>query len=641
MQHKFIVGAFAAALLLSGCATAPNQAHVEEQILPPPPPPPPDLAPMTDAVRALYGEWRLLKGPEGAPEDRLTIWSPAFAWGSGCNFSQGMLRDEGDGRFLVSQGSGGISERCRTVRPLAPFEGGEVRIALLNSDKMRIERGSENWTFGKVDVAASIPGENFVRGEWLLADENGRPLRGRDLTLVHFTASEYSVETPDCRFWANGWIPERDNIVRPGGNIVSQKPDCNARTLGDRLAMLGEGARFIADPVETRLTVMIGRTIAVLVPAARYPELAREAAAVPPAMWPQELANAFAKMPQEQRDVAALRAIGLGGEGLPGIEQPADPRDLAFVGMTAWHYDRARDAGLLPAPGTAPATLRQHLATAPIVVRAVLEGIVPVDRSDGLALDYLYRVREAWRGGNTAGDLLIVRMPPLTGNSLSPVITPSPETEVLLLASRTGYIARQLSEGKPPSDDRRVVQMTLPLMRIMNDRLAEAVEGANVLGAAGFAGMPVEEARSLTMSVDKAMNDLMPPVSGRSGKYFITRVGDRVLRDPTRLWLNYSPDADLSDLRGLGGVTVYFDGCTPISFSRIDGKLMVFANAVACPGNLPDGTPVTDPAVTKAAQWINENNFPDVICTGGPCNEEQRYIVPLPDGDIELRPVLK
>ena len=68
---------------------------------------------------------------------------------------------------------------------------------------------------------------------------------------------------------------------------------------------------------------------------------------------------------------------------------------------------------------------------------------------------------------------------------------------------------------------------------------------------------------------------------------------------------------------------------------------MDIEHAVACPGNLPDGTPVTDPAVAEAARWINENNFPDVICTGGPCNEEQRYIVPLPDGDIELRPVLK
>ncbi|WP_424771255.1 hypothetical protein [Pontixanthobacter sp.] len=53
------------------------------------------------------------------------------------------------------------------------------------------------------------------------------------------------------------------------------------------------------------------------------------------------------------------------------------------------------------------------------------------------------------------------------------------------------------------------------------------------------------------------------------------------------------------------------------------------------------GTPKTEPAVAEAARWINENNFPDIICTGGPCNEEQRYIVPLPEGDIELRPVLK
>lgn len=641
MRYEPLTGAFAAALILSGCATTPEPAHVAEQILPPAPPPPPDLAPMTDAVRALYGEWQLLSGPEGAPEDRLIIWSPAFAWGSGCNFSQGMLRDEGDGHFLVDQGYGGLSELCRTVEPLAPFDGGKVRIALLGSDTMRVERGGESWTFSKVDVAATVPGEDFVRGEWLLADESGRPLRGRDLTRVYFAGSGYSVETPNCRFWANGWTPERDYAVRPGGNMVSQRANCKPRTLGDRLAMLGEDARFIAEPVETRLTVMIGRTKAALVPAARYPELARDAAAVPPAIWPQEVAAALAKMPQDQRDAAALRAIGLGGEGLPGIEQPADPRKLAFTWMKAWHHDRARQAGLLPAPGTAPASLRQHMAAAPIVVRAVLEGIVPVDRGDGLALDYLYRVREGWRGGKVAGDLLIVRMPPLTGKSRSSAITPESGAEVLLLASRTGYIARQLIEGMPPSDDRRVVQMTLPLMRLVGGQLVEAAEGSNVPRAAKFAGTPVDEARSLALSVDRAMNEIAPPVSGRSGKYFITRVGDRVLPDPTRLWLHYSPDAKRDSPSGRGGVTLYFDGCTPISFSRMDGKLMVFANAVACPGNFPDGTPITEPAVAEAARWINENDFPDIICTGGPCNEEQRYSVPVPDGDIALRPVLK
>ena len=69
------------------------------------------------------------------------------------------------------------------------------------------------------------------------------------------------------------------------------------------------------------------------------------------------------------------------------------------------------------------ASLSEHLAAAPIVTVATLEGIRPVDRGDGLSLDYLYRVREGWRGGQRTGDLLIVRMPSLEVRSRSRAIT--------------------------------------------------------------------------------------------------------------------------------------------------------------------------------------------------------------------------
>lgn len=52
-------------------------------------------------------------------------------------------------------------------------------------------------------------------------------------------------------------------------------------------------------------------------------------------------------------------------------------------------------------------------------------------------------------------------MPATSGKSRSPFITPGPGDEVLLLASRTGYVAGRLAEGRPPSEDRRIVQMTL------------------------------------------------------------------------------------------------------------------------------------------------------------------------------------
>ena len=262
---------------------------------------------------------------------------------------------------------------------------------------MRVERGGEAWVFQKVDVAATVPRDDFVRGEWLLADTRGRPYRGDDLTRVTFDGRGYRVAAPNCSFWSNGWFNDRDGQIRAGGNLSTQSVDCRPRTLGDRLAKEGDNVRLIAEPVETRITVMIGNQRATLVPAARYPELATDAEAIAPHPWAVELAEKAAAMPVEQRGGLALRAISFGGEGLPSVENPVDPRALAFAGMTAWHYAQAQEAGLVPEPGTEPRRLGENFAIAPIMVRAVLEGIRPVDRGDGLSLDYLYRVREGWR----------------------------------------------------------------------------------------------------------------------------------------------------------------------------------------------------------------------------------------------------
>ncbi|QQN74376.1 hypothetical protein [Croceicoccus sp. YJ47] len=591
-------------------------------------------------MKALYGEWRQMSGPGVSPEDRLTIWSPMFSFGSGCELTQGQMRDLSDGRYALDDYTP-LASNCQPQGRLAPFDAGEVRIVPVDDDTIRIERGGETWVFTRVDVAATVPRENFVRGEWLLADRRGRPHRGEELTRVTF-GSEYSVDAENCDFAANGWHTDRDGEVRTGGSYYRMSASCRVETLGDELAKLGAEASYRADLVETRMTVRIGRAQATLVPAARYPELAVDAEAIAPHPLAAELAEKAAAMPAEQRVGLALRAVGLGGEGMPRVENPVDPRALAFAGMTAWHYAQAQGAGLLPAPGTEARSLAERFAIAPIVVRAVLEGIRPVDRSDGLSLDYLYRVREGWRGENHNGDLLIVRMPPLEGKSRSPVITPEPGEEVLLLASRTGYLAGRLVAGDPPSFDTRVVQMTLPLMRIVDGRLAEAVEGADVLGAASDVGTTVEHARALAVQVDHGMARIAPPRSTDSfgnptvRRYFITRIGDRVLPDPTRLWIEYDGSTNLANPNGYGGVTAFHDGCTPVGAISEGGRTMAFANAIACPGDLPDGNPITEPVVAQVAQWIDANSFPDVICVST-CPENPEYTVPLPEGDVILK----
>ena len=647
MRYKaslFASFALSAPMLLAACAASGHSREPQSMPLPPAPPPSGTLAPISDAVKALYGEWRPVSGPRMSTEDRLTIWSPIFSFGSGCEMTQGQLRDLGDGRYALDDYTR-LASNCQPQTRLAPFDAGQVRIVPVDSDTIRIERGGETWVFVKVDVVATIPRDDFVRGEWLLADRRGRPYRGEELTRVTF-GPEYSVDAENCDFAANGWHTDRDGEVRTGGSYYRMSKRCRVQTLGDGLAKLGGEASYRAEPVETRMTVKIGREHATLVPAARFPELANNAEAVAPHPWAAELAEKAAVIPAEQRAGLALRAIGLSGEGLPGVENPADPRALAFVGMTAWHYAQAQQAGLVPEPGTEARSLGEHFAIAPIVVRAVLEGIRPVDRGDGLSLDYLYRVREGWRGGNKTGDLLIVRMPPLEGKSRSPVITPEPGDEVLLLASRTGYLAGRLVEGDPPSFDTRIVQMTLPLMRIVDGRLAEGVGGADVLGAASYVGTTVESARALAVQVDQRMAQIAPPrPTDNFGnptvrRYFITRIGDRVLPDPTRLWIEYDGSTNFGNPNGYGGVVVYFDGCTPMSRQPYMGNNVWGSAAIACPGNLPDGSPITEPAVAKVAQWIDANYFPDVICVST-CPEDPEYTVPLSEGDVILKAMLR
>lgn len=84
----------------------------------------------------------------------------------------------------------------------------------------------------------------------------------------------------------------------------------------------------------------------------------------------------------------------------------------------------------------------------------------------------------------------------------------------------------------------------------------------------------------------------------------------------------------------------YFDGCTPMS-RQPDTSNNIWASAtIACPDKLPDVSPNTEPVVSKVAQWIDANNFPYIICVGA-CPENPEYTVPLPEGDVILKAMLR
>ena len=177
-------------------------------------------------------------------------------------------------------------------------------------------------------------------------------------------------------------------------------------------------------------------------------------------------------------------------------------------------------------------------------------------------------------------------------------------------------------------------------MRIVDGRLAEAVEGANVLGAASYVGTTVEDARTLAVQVDQWIVRIAPPPPTDNfgnptvRRYFVTRIGDRVLADPTRLWIDYDISTNFGNPNGYGGVTAFYDGCNVTDRS---GKWWVKTD-VGCTDLA--GNDLAEPVVARAARWIEANNFPDGICVST-CPEDPEYTVPLPEGDVILKAVLR
>jgi hypothetical protein len=423
-------------------------------------------------------------------------------------------------------------------------------------------------------------------------------------------------------------LSDRDWVVRPGGSQYMQTPDCRPRTLGDRLARAGDKARIIGEPVDGRLRVIVGGRSATLVPAARFPELAGEAKVYPVNAWARQLAEVAASLQGRARDEFLMRALS-NGDALVGAGDHA--MAIAFSGYSIAEMDRMRLASL-PVDGlTGPAgerSFEELLLGAPIAAIAELEAIQPANRGDGLALDYRYRVVESWRGGRRAGDLVIVRMPPLIDKSRSRLITPEPGARVLLLASRSGYLAGRLRDGKPPSVDQRVVSMTLPLLRVTGGKLAEAVEGTNVLGSARFSGMALEEARQRALELDAKVTAAVAEIRERRRfRYFVSHIGSRALPDPTRLWIDFDPDLRSSGRPAFGAVIAWFDGCRT---TRRD-------SGPAPPTRLcSDGKRVAETSVGRAAAWIDAHGVPEQISLDGASEPFAAITVPS-DPPVTLR----
>jgi hypothetical protein len=184
---------------------------------------------------------------------------------------------------------------------------------------------------------------------------------------------------------------ERDWVVRLGGSHHMQTLNCRPRTIGDRLAQAGANAKITAEPVEGRLRVKVGGRSATLVPAARFPELSGGAKAYPVNAWARQLADVAARLPPGAHTESLMRALA-NGDALVGAGGHA--LQIAFSGYSIAEMDRMRLAGL-PVDGLTrlptERSFEELLLGVPIVAVAQLEAIQPVDRGDGLALDYRYR----------------------------------------------------------------------------------------------------------------------------------------------------------------------------------------------------------------------------------------------------------
>ena len=526
----------------------PGGPFVEDMsraIAPPPPPPPSTVnataLEITPTMRAMFGQWRLVKRDDvhiltKARYD-FVLWGNVFMARRGCLQTSGQFIAQADGTVRIDHYNGTSIVSCKGMRAgegLAPFDGLTVKFDVRGDDLFALASG-KRFQFRRVITDTGRASDDFMRGEWLLATLDGNPLREAEKTSLSFDNTGNSINAAHCNYWSNAAYPAENLRIRLDGSQHMVTADCKASTLGDKWAKAPGAYELIAIPVDARMELRRrGKPVATLIPAARFPELAASAKSVAADAWSKQLADFVRQVPNDQK----LPTIG---------------RILLI------------DASAFGAGGVISANLEAQALANPIIVVAQLERTSAVDRGDGLSLDYLYRVKQNWRGDRGLGDVLIVRMPPMLGKSRSPYITPEIGANVLLQASRSGYLAGRLREGQSPSYDRRVVAMTLPVMRIEAGQLALGTPSPDIPGAKAWRGLTLDEAKRRVAAVDAGA----PERSNAVRRNFIIAIDGKPLPNPTWLWLDFDYDKPVKNPnRASGAVTAWSDGCNVTHFSN-------------------------------------------------------------------------
>jgi hypothetical protein len=632
---KIGIAWFAIVALLSAapCAAGrspvlPDGPFIEDMsraIVPPPPPPPPigaTAAPeITPTLRAMYGQWRLVRHDDGLVPKKarfdFVLWGTMFLAKKGCLQASGQLIARTDGTVRIDRYAGMQMTSCKVTRigpVIAPFDGQAARFDV-RGDDLFVEVSGRRTQFRRVITDTGRASDDFMRGEWLLATLDGNPLRGTEKTSLSFDHRGSTIDAAHCDYWSDGAYPAESYLIRLGGSRSMFTTDCRASTIGDKWAKAPDAYELIAVPVEARMDLRRrGKRVATLVPAARFPELADSAKSIAADAWSTTLAEHVNRLPSDQKLPTIGRILSIDISGLASGGEKADDAAVLrqlFAGYSDKEtFDLAAKGLVLPAPSKMGTTVEEQALGAPIIVTAELEGTPAVDRGDGLSLDYLYRVKESWRGDRKVGDVLIVRMPPLAGKSMSPLITPVTGTPVLLQASRSGYLAGRLLEGKPPSPDRRVVSMTLPIMRVEAEQLTLDMPSPDIPGAKVWRGLGLVQAKQRVMAVDARSKPIAAPRSNAVRRIFVIAIDGKPLPDPTWLWVDFDYDKPVKKRgRASGDIIAWSDGCNVTHF----GNGWWVSTDMGC------GQETSLPAMQELISLIDREGMPglDTLASGG------------------------
>lgn len=201
-----------------------------------------------------------------------------------------------------------------------------------------------------------------------------------------------------------------------------------------------------------------------------------------------------------------------------------------------------------------PLTLQDWAVLAPRLAVVRVKSHRRVYRGDGLINELELAVEESWRG---SGETMLLRLPEISDTTKAAAYLPPAGTRLFFAGTRTGYLARTLIEGRPPSIDERVVHALLPPIPIVDGVLRVPA------GMRGFPGLPPLDGTSLSAArstLDQLGRRIEAALSRtpsrRTETVAVVSIDGQPRKSPLWLWFKIDPSAP-PEKRVFAG----YDGC--------------------------------------------------------------------------------